>query len=198
MAISSIKINLSTLAQSLPPNLTLLKAQTLVRRGKFDSAIKLYRGMLRLMPNNPKINSLLGELLIHTGHCDQAAKVLEIAHAGEPREPEHWIRLLAAHHRAGNLVRCREILAIGEGLLPKDQLEMFARGISQPPANRLDALMSLVKKKNFVSAEISARMFIEDFPEHPFGWAILIDVFNATGRGEEAKALLAELPLPAA
>lgn len=176
----------------MQPNLTLLKAQNLVSRGQFDAAIKLYRGMLRLMPSNPRINSLLGELLIHTGHNEQAAKVLEVAHAAHPREQEHWIRLLAAQHRAGNLIRCRELLVIGEGILPKDQLEMFAHGISQPPANRIDALMSLFKKKNYVSAEISARMFIEDFPEHPFGWAVLRDVFSATGRELEALALLSD------
>ena len=95
------------------------------------------------------------------------------------------MRLLAAQHRSGNLARCRELIALGEGLMPKEQLEMFAHGISQPPANRLDSLMSLFKKKNYVSAEISARMFIEDFPDHPFGWAVLRDVLKATGREYE-------------
>ena len=168
----------------------MLKAQGLVKRGQFDAAIKLYRGILRMTPSNAQVNSLLGELLIHIGQNEQAAKVLEVAYQAAPQEEEHWIRLLAAQHRAGNLVRCRELLVLGEGLIPKAQLDLFAHGISQPPANRINALMHLFKKKNYVSAEISARMFIDDFPEHPFGWAMLRDVLRATGREPEAAGLL--------
>jgi tetratricopeptide (TPR) repeat protein len=140
-----------------------------------------------MSPSNAEVNSLLGELLIHIGQNEQAAKVLEVAYQAAPQDEEHWIRLLAAHHRAGNLVRCRELLVLGEGLIPKAQLDLFAHGISQPPANRINALIHLFKKKkNYLSAEISAWMFIEDFPEHPFGWAMLHDVLNATGREPEA------------
>ena len=137
---------------------------------------------------------MLGALLIHIGENEQAAKVLEVALTVDPKNEEHWVRLLAAQHRAGNLVRCCELLAYGEGLIPKKQLALFAHGISQPPANRVQSLMGLFNKKNYVSAEISARMFIEDFPKHPFGWAMLCDVFNATGREIEAQALLSEAP----
>ncbi len=142
-----------------------------------------------MSPLNAQVNSLLGELLIHMGQNEQAAKVLEVAYQAAPQEEEHWIRLLAAQHRAGNLVRCRELLVLGEGRIPKEQLDLFAHGISQPPANRIHALMQLFKKQNYVSAEISARMFIEDFPEHPLGWAILRDVLKATGREQEAATL---------
>lgn len=171
----------------MQPNATLLKAQGLVKRGQFDAAIKLYRCILCTSPLNAQVNSLLGELLIHMGQSEQAAKVLEVAYQVAPQDEEHWIRLLAAQHRAGNLVRCRELLVLGEGHIPKAQLDLFAYGISQPPANRINALMHLFeKKKNYLSAEISARMFIEDFPEHPFGWAMLRDVLKATGREPEA------------
>lgn len=179
----------------MQPNVTLLKAQGLVKRGQFDAAIKLYRGLLRLNPLSAHVNSLLGELLIHRGLNEQAAQVLEVAYKTAPQEEEHWIRLLAAQHRAGNLARCRELLLLGEGLIPKEQLAMFAHGISQPPANRVNALMGLFQKKNYVSAEISARMFIEDFPEHAFGWAMLRDVLKATGREVEAQMLLNQEPV---
>ena len=69
---------------------------------------------------------------------------------------------------------------------------MFAHGISQPPANRIDALMALFQKKNYVTAEISARMFIEDFPKHPFGYVVLRDILKATGREAEAQELLGQ------
>ena len=51
--------------------------------------------------------------------------------------------------------------------------------------------MGLFKKQNYVSAEISARMFIEDFPEHPFGWAMLRDVFKVTRFVEKPDAATA-------
>ena len=173
----------------MQPNVTMLKAQGLAKRGQFAAAIKLYDSIVRASPLNAQANSMLGELLIHIGQNEQAAKVLEVAFQAAPHEEEHWIRLLAAQHRAGNLVRCRELLVLAEGLIPQEQLEMFAHGISQPPANRIHALMQLFKKQNYVSAEISARMFIEDFPEHPFGWAMLRDVLKATGRELEAPTL---------
>ena len=169
----------------MQPTATLLKAQTLVKRGQFDAAIKLYSGILRLTPLNAQVNSLLGDLLIHLGQNEQAAEVLERAYQAAPHAEEHWIRLLAAQHRCGHLARCHELLALGEGLLTKEQLKMFAHGISQPPANRLSAVVSLVTKKNYVSAEISARMLIEDFPEHPFGYEVLREVMKATGREYE-------------
>lgn len=49
--------------------------------------------------------------------------------------------------------------------------------------------MALMKKRSFVSAEISARMLIDDFPEHPFGWTVLRDLLKATGRSQEADSL---------
>lgn len=140
---------------------------------------------------------MLGGLLIHAGHNEQAARVLEVAFAAEPWNEEHWIRLLAAHHRAGNLARARELLTLGEGLIPKEQLDMFAYGISQPPPNRIESVMGLLKRKNYVSAEISARMLIEDFPDHPLGWAVLRDVFKETGREQEAETLCQRAPTQA-
>ena len=181
----------------MQPTVTLLKAQGLVKRGQFDTAIKLYQGILRLNPLNAQVNSLMGELLIHMGQNERAAEVLERAYKASPHEEEHWVRLLAAQHRSGNLKRCRELLVLGEGLLPKEQLEMFAHGISQPPANRIDALMALFQKKNYVTAEISARMFIEDFPKHPFGYVVLRDILKATGRETEAQELLGQEPVSA-
>jgi tetratricopeptide (TPR) repeat protein len=179
-------------------NQPLTKAQALVKRGQFDAAIKIYRAILHTNQASPRIYGLLGALLIQVGQNEQAAKVLEEALKAEPTNVEHLIRLLAAHHRAGNLVRCRELLVLGESLMSEQELAMFEHGISQPPASRLDALKLLLKKQNYVSAEISARMFIEDFPQHPFGWTMLREVFNATGRALEAQALLDNEPLAAA
>lgn len=179
-------------------NQPLAKAQALVKRGQLDAAIKIYRSILLTSHASPQVKSLLGALLIQVGQNEQAAKVLEEALSAAPKNEEHWIRLLAAHHRAGNLVRCRELLVYGESLMTKQQLAMFEYGISQPPVSRLDAVAGLLKKQNYVSAEISARMFIEDFPKHPFGWAMLREVFNATGRVLEAQALLDNEPLASA
>jgi hypothetical protein len=53
----------------------------------------------------------------------QSAEVLEIAYKAAPTEQEHWVRLLAAQHHSGNLARCRELIALGEGLMPKELLK---------------------------------------------------------------------------
>ena len=178
----------------MKPNSALLKVQGLVRRGHFDAAINICESALRLNPSNAKVNSILGEVLIHAGQNDQAAKVLEVAFKTEPMNEEHWIRLLAAQHRSGNLTRCRELLVMGRGLIPDEQLKMFAHGVSQPPEARLKSIVDLLQKKNYLSAEIAARMFMEDFPEHQFGGVVMRDIFKATGRKIEALELICEAP----
>ena len=145
---------------------TLAKAKHHVQSGQFDAAIKLYRGLLRLTPRQPQINSLLGAVLIQVGRPEQAVEPLEVAFAGQPENPENWVRLLIAHHRGGSIHRARELLKWGADIgVPEDRLAIFRNDLSEPPEAAVKAIDKLMEAGNRVSAEIAGRMLVADYPD---------------------------------
>ncbi len=145
---------------------TYLKARQHVQASQYDAAIKLYRGLLRLTPKQPQINSLLGAVLIQVGQHEAASEVLEVALAGEPANPEHWVRLLVAHHRAGHVHRARELLAHGASIgIPAGHVERFRHDLSEPPRQSVEAVERLIQAGKKVSAEIAARLLVNDYPK---------------------------------
>jgi predicted Zn-dependent protease len=153
---------------------TLAKAQHHVQSGQYDAAIKLYRGVLRLMPKQPQINSLLGAMLIQTGQAEAAADVLELAFAAEPAKPEHWVRLIVAHHRAGHVQRARELLPHGVALgIAPEHMDRFRQDLSEPPERSVQALNKMVASGKRLNAEIAARLLVSDYPESPAAQACL-------------------------
>ena len=159
---------------------TLLKARQHVQSGQYEAAIKLYRGMLRLTPKQAQINSLLGAVLIQVGQHEAAAEVLEVAFAGEPNNPEHWVRLLVAHHRAGHVQRARELLPQGAAMgIPAEHIERFRQDLSEPPSKSVVAVEKLMAAGNWVSAEIAARLLVSDYPESAAAQACLDRVLAA-------------------
>ena len=151
-----------------------------VQSGQYDAAIKLYRGLLRLTPKQAQINSLLGAVLIQVGQHEAAAEVLEVAFAGEPHNPEHWVRLLVAHHRAGHVQRARELLPQGAAMgIPAEHIERFRQDLSEPPPKSVAAVEKLIHTGNWVSAEIAARLLVSDYPESAVAQACLDRVLAA-------------------
>ncbi len=49
---------------------------------------------------------------------------------------------------------------------PESELAQFEQELSVPPQDRLDAIEKLIAQKNYVSAEIAARLLMEDDPEN--------------------------------
>ena len=151
-----------------------------VQSGQYDAAIKLYRGLLRLTPKQAQINSLLGAVLIQVGQHEAAAEVLEVALAAEPNNPEHWVRLLVAHHRAGHVQRARELLPYGAAMgIPAEHIERFRQDLSEPPPKSVAAVEKLIEADNWVSAEIAARLLVSDYPESAAAQACLDRVLAA-------------------
>ena len=145
---------------------TLLKAQHCAQRGQLDTAIKLCRGLLRLLPQNEQVNGLLGSLYLQINQPEPAVKLLEVAFSASPHNPDHWLKLLVAHRHAGQVQRARELLQHGLALgVPDDRIEQLRKELREPPASALDALRKLMASGNHVSAEIAARMMLADYPE---------------------------------
>lgn len=165
---------------------TMLKARQLVQGGQYDAAIKLYRGLLRLTPKQPQINSLLGALLIQIGKPEQAVKPLEIAFALAPELPENWVRLLIAHHRGGDIHRARELLELGASLgVPEERLAVFRKDLSEPPETAVSGVEKLIVEGNRISAEIAARMMLADYPSSATAKACLTKVLQMEVANEQ-------------
>lgn len=144
----------------------LLQAKQCVQRGHLNDALQIYRGLLRLMPQHPTVNSLLASVLIEIGQPEQAVKPLEIASAQEPDNTEHWVRLLAAYHRSGLVHQARQLLDKGADLGVQERIiEELRQSLSNPPQTQVQALHTLIESGNRVSAEIAARMMVTDYPD---------------------------------
>ena len=99
---------------------------------------------------------------------------LEKAVSALPLAFELRVCLLVAHRRCGNLTRAREVLAeMRQKGFPEEELRVFEQELSEPPPDRLEAIKRLIEQKNYVSAEIAARLFMEDFPEDDAGDRLL-------------------------
>ena len=76
-----------------------LTAKLCEQRSQYDAALKIYQGLLRLVPSHPQVNGLKGALLIQMGRPAQAIQPLEIAWSLNPESPStgcDWWRLATA------------------------------------------------------------------------------------------------------
>ena len=150
---------------SLP--LILKRAQSLVQKGQIGAALKIYKGLLLTFPNHPQVNTELGVLSLHHRPPHEAIKPLEKAVAALPLAFELWVCLLVAHQRCGDLHKAREVLAtMRQNGFPESELAKFEQELSVPPQDRLEAIEKLIAHKSYVSAEIAARLLMEDYPEN--------------------------------
>ncbi len=163
----------------------LVRAQTLVKRGQIDAALKIYKGLLVTFPNHPQVNTELGVLSLHHRPPQEAIKPLEKAALAQPHAQQIWVCLLVAHQRCGNLVKAREVLASMKMKgFPEKELAVFEQELNEPPPDRLASVRSLLEQHNLLSAEIAARLLVEDFPGHEEAGVLLQEVL---GRVAELK-----------
>lgn len=166
---------------------TLQNAQALERRSKHEAALKIYRGLLVLLPSHTLVHARLGALLLRLGRPAQAISSLEQALQAEPDDMGHWVKLLSAFQQSDNMTRARDLLdeAIDIGL-EVERLQILARALQEPPQVRQEGLIQLYNQGRQVSAEIAARLLIDDYPSHPLGWQILGAVLHDVGKLQEA------------
>ena len=162
--------------------LILKRAQSLVKKGQIDAALKIYKGLLVTFPNHPQVNTELGVLSLHHRPPQEAIKPLQKAVSALPLAFELWVCLLVAHQRCGDLHKAREVLAtMRQKGFPESELAQFEQELSVPPQDRLDAIEKLIAQKNYVSAEIAARLLMEDYPGHEVGGHLLHKVLELNG-----------------
>jgi len=85
--------------------------------------------------------------------------------------------LFVAYQRCGNLLKAREVLAsMRQKGFPEKELTGFEQELSEPPPDRLASVHKLLKQHDHLSAEIAARLLVEDFPEHAGAGVLLQEV----------------------
>ena len=156
---------------------TLAKAQHSVVVGRIDEAIKLYRGLLRVVPKHPLVNGLFGEALARSGSPHAAVAPLRLAHEGDPRNVQYWLKLIAVHHMLDDVVKARELLTKASDLgLESERLEQLELMLSEPLPMSLDALKRLIEKGKRTEAQMSAHMLVASYPDSQAAQACLDDV----------------------
>jgi len=157
--------------------LILRRAQTHVQRGQIEAALKLYKGLLVTVPNLPQVNAELGMLCLQHRPPQEAIKPLEKAALALPQAERVWVCLLVAQHRCGNHSRVKELLAtMRQSGFDEAELNKIERDLNGLPADRVAAVRALIEQHNHVSAEIAARLLVEDFPEQAEAGLLLQEV----------------------
>lgn len=165
-------------------NNQLSKANAFEKQGRFQDAIKTYRKILILLPLHAKTNGLLGNLLLKTGQFENALEPLERAIQGEPHNLDHRTNLIAALHRCGKLEKAKALIdELYQTGMDVNQIAAISESLNQPPLIRQKALVDLFESSDLQSAEIAARLFVQDYPDHPLGWQI-IEAILQNRRGE--------------
>ena len=167
---------------------TLRQADAYIQIGKNQQAIKLLAQVLKVLPKHPQAHSRMGGLYMQTGHAAQGIRHFEIACEMQPKVLHHWLRLLSAYQEVGDLTRAKAVLEqAAQHQWPTQVMEQLAATTLQPSAQRQHHLLGLHQSgRDQLTQEIAARLFIEDYPDHPLGWQILGALLNQAGRPEEA------------
>ncbi len=143
----------------------LIRARGCVQRGQIDAAIKLYRGLLVSFAQHPQVNADLGLLLLQHRSAQEAIPYLNRAVSALPTAFQPWVCLVIAHQRCGDLVSAREVLAQmhAQGF-DAAQLAVYEQELNEPTPEAVQALVHLIDSGNRISAEIAARMMVQDYP----------------------------------
>lgn len=153
-------------------------------------AAKLYQQVLRALPMHTLAHSHLASLHLQAGHPHLAVPHLKKVLQGQPALPQHWVRLVRALQQAGDLERAKACLDQSQQFgLPEHTIAQLAHSLTQPPDQRQHALLATYQKGHHLTTEIAARLFMDDFPDHPLGWQVLGAVLHDAGRLEDALAV---------
>lgn len=177
---------------------------------RFPEAEQLYRAILLSEPEHPDANHNLGILTLQTREISEGLPFLKAAVASSPERAEYWAVYIEALVLAGQLDEAQRVHEQGlqQGLslapvspltapdsIPADSIPAVTPQ-DEPGAGELWALAdefvatveTLSAKGLHDSAEALARQMTETFPDHAYGWVILVHAYLR--RGDLAGALV--------
>ncbi len=167
---------------------TLRQAELHIQHGRIQHAVQPLRNILSLLPKHPQANRLLATVLTQTGQHEAAIRHFQVACEAQPKELQHWRDLLSAYQQTGNVQKARQVVAqAAQHEWPAAALAELAKLANEPPDQRQLHLLAMYQAgKDRMSTEIAARLFIDDYPDHPLGLQILGELLHESGRLEES------------
>jgi tetratricopeptide (TPR) repeat protein len=157
---------------------------------RFAVASKLYQQILKALPTHPVANGRLASFFLKSSQPQLAVPHLERVLQAQPSLPQHWARLICALQQAGDVDTAHAYLQESQKFnLPPHTIEQLAQTLSQPPDQRQHALLATYQRGHHLTTEIAARLFMDDYPDHPLGWQILGAVLHDCGKLQDALAV---------
>jgi protein O-GlcNAc transferase len=169
---------------------TLHLAEQHWRARRYAVAGRLYQQVVKFLPMHPLANGRLGAMYAQAAQPQMAVPHLERVVRAQPGLPQHWVRLIGALQQAGDLDRAHAYLQESQQFhLPSHTIEQLALMLSQPSDQRQLALLATYQRGDHLTTEIAARLFMDDYPDHPLGWQILGAVLHDAGKLQDALAV---------
>lgn len=171
---------------------TLRQVDIHIQQGRNQQAAQLLTKVLRLLPKHPQGNSRLGTLLMQAGQTEDAIRHFQTACESQPKVIFHRLRLLSAYQQTGDVRKAQQVLEqAAQQQWPAQVMEQLAKVAMEPPGQRQHGLLTMhLSSKDLLTTEIAARLFIDDYPDHPLGWQILGALLYNSGKFEESLAVV--------
>lgn len=153
--------------------------------GQLDQAEALYRAVLDLDPAHAGAHFGLGMLARQAGDLGAAISYLTEALQGDTSEQRYWLAYIEALIAARQFFTAAELIALGRanGLAGAevDTFEQQLATISTPDTATTDAATVLFAQGRLDEAGYAAHFLTEQFPQHPFGYKLLSDIYHLQG-----------------
>ena len=154
-------------------SLSIVKIERFLLQGNVKKAAENCRIILRLLPNQPEVNTILGIIMLITGESKKAIPHFEKALTSNPRVISHWANLIAAVDKAGNEQNADELLEQAKLILTEAQHKQLIDSLFSLPHIQSRNMWKLYDSGHYREAEIAARLFNQNFPSRSDGHELL-------------------------
>ncbi len=168
-------------------NKTLQLGRAHLQSYQLGQATECYQKVIKWLPGDLHANLQLGYIYLHTNELAHAFTHINKALKTEPKNVFAWAQLITIHQKLGDTAALTatqlEVQKLG---LQLSKILELSKSILVPPHKRVEFLIEILNQKNSINTEIAARLFIENYPDHPLGWQVLGEVLHDSGQLDEA------------
>ncbi|OIR11459.1 ubiquinone/menaquinone biosynthesis C-methyltransferase UbiE [mine drainage metagenome] len=117
------------------PDQLLQQAVAFHQAGKLEEAGRLYREILKIVPDHPEANHNLGVLAVQSNRPADGLPYFVAALQADPARGQYWLSYIDALHQAGQMQVARDILALAKQHgLSGDDVDVLEANLRGEPA----------------------------------------------------------------
>lgn len=166
---------------------TLQLGRAHLQNHELEKAIDSFQKIIKWLPTDLHANLQLAYIYLHKGDFERALGHINTSLSTKPRNLFAWAQRIAILQQLDDeselTVAQTELQELD---LPLDKIFEISKSVLVPPHKRIEFLIEILNKKNLINTEIAARLFIENYPDHPLGWQVLGEVLHDSGQFDEA------------